>query len=471
MEELFAEESQLDKTDISAKILNKGMYHRLFQKHHIIVPQLSEVYELALAYYEGIILSDKELIRSGAYFSRIGGEFTHHFLMCTGDPVLLPDHSSSRLKSFFSNNQFRTGYATHGLFPYRGKFHPQMIKALINIMGLKPGNTILDPMMGSGTVLIEASLMGIKSIGFDASPFCEFMARTKYDALSLSQTPLNRAEKNFEQIFDFFTKFAGKPILGSKKKETSIKSKIQEAQIDFPAANLKELMDIIKTDDVNAVNFLLLAYLDSAGYSERSKRKSPLLQFKSILERYVFVVKKINRVVKFLEIQPAETMISKGDARTMSIENCSVDGILFSPPYSFAINYLLNDSFHLNFFGEDIGELQKDMVGLRGKNIKEKYALYIKDMERILSECARVLKPECFCTIIVGTNDNQLSKALGVPKNQVIGLHKTVINLASRYGFSLTRLLSRRISGIANTMRNEFIVILRKNQVLPIAGR
>ena len=463
MEERFAEESQLGKTDISAGILSNGMYHRLFQKHHMIIPQLSEVYELALAYYESRILSDEELLRNGAYFSRIGGELTHHFLMCTGDPVLLPGHSSSRLKSFFINNQFRTGYATHGLFPYRGKFHPQMIKALINIMGLKPGNTILDPMMGSGTVLIEASLMGIKSIGFDASPFCEFMARTKYDALSLSQEPLNRAEKTFEQVFDFFTKFAGKPVLGSKKKETPIKNRIQEAKIDFAASNFKKLIDIIQTDDINTVNFLLLAYLDSAGYSERSKRKSPLLQFKSILERYVFVVRKIDRVLKFLKIQLAETEISKGDARTMSIEDCSVDGILFSPPYSFAINYLLNDSFHLNFFGENIGELQKDMVGLRGKNIKEKYALYIEDMERILSECARVLRPECFCTIIIGTNDNQLSKALGVPKSQVTGLHKTVINLACQHGFSLTRLLSRRISGIANTMRDEFIVILRKN--------
>ena len=84
-------------------------------------------------------------------------------------------------------------------------------------------------------------------------------------------------------------------------------------------------------------------------------------------------------------------------------------------------------------------------------------------MASILYECARVLIPECFCTIIVGTNDNQLSKALGVPKSQVTGLHKTVINLAYQYGFSLTRLLSRRISGMANTMRDEFIVILRKN--------
>src|SRR3989338_7117364 len=71
--------------------------------------------------------------------------------------VKLADHSSSRLKSFFQTNQFKTGYATHGLFPYRGKFHPQMIKALLNVLDIKPGHVVLDPMAGSSTVAVEAN--------------------------------------------------------------------------------------------------------------------------------------------------------------------------------------------------------------------------------------------------------------------------------------------------------------------------
>ncbi len=42
-------------------------------------------------------------------------------------------------------------------------------------------------------------------------------------------------------------------------------------------------------------NFLLLAYLDSAGYSERSNRKSPYDQFKAILERYFLCPKRSRR--------------------------------------------------------------------------------------------------------------------------------------------------------------------------------
>ena len=450
---------------ISADILSKGMYRCLFPEHLVLTPQLNEVYELALAYYESKILSEDELVKNGAYFVRVGKRLTRHYLMCTGEPVRLPKHSSSRLKSFFIKNQFRTGYATHGLFPYRGKFHPQMIKALINIMGLKSGDTILDPMMGSGTVPIEASLMGIKSIGLDASPFCRFMTQVKYSALSLPKKPLELALKKNEAIFKLYSQIAGHAVHGSKIKrwsKLSQKSCVRESSESFKSSGSNQLADLIGSDNSDVSDFLLLAYLDSAGYSERSKQNSPLKQFQAILERYIFVVKKIQHVIKGSESDLATAAILQGDARSMKLSDQSVDGVLFSPPYSFAINYLANDSFHLNFMGENINQLKENMVGLRGQTVKNKYKLYIEDMDKVLSECTRVLKPSCFCTIIIGTNDNQLSKALGIPKEQVAGLHRILIDLALQHGFSLVRNLARQISGIANTMRSEYIVILQR---------
>ena len=108
-------------------ILSKNLHDILFSDHLRLVPQLNEVYELELAYYESQILSDEEILRNGAYFASVNNRPTRHFLMCQGEPLKLAEHSSSRLKSFFKNNQFKTGYGTHGLFPYRGKFHPQRI--------------------------------------------------------------------------------------------------------------------------------------------------------------------------------------------------------------------------------------------------------------------------------------------------------------------------------------------------------
>jgi hypothetical protein len=447
-------------------ILSQGMQPCLFPSHLELVPQLNEVYELELAFYESKVLSDEEIIRNGAYFARVDGTFTRHFLMCKGDPVRLPQHSSSRLRSFFKSNLFKTGYATHGLFPYRGKFHPQMIKGLINVMGLKPGDTVLDPMMGSGTVLIEARLMGIKSVGFDASPFCKFMTQVKLDGLTVPLSPVRKALKDCRAVFEHF--------------QSQFKRQIQDVETDSKQVYVQDLFSYMRSkekDDPTIMdgrrlpdgceapdvfNFLLLAYMDSVGYHQRSRRKSHYEMFQAILERYLFVAEKIQQILEGCESELAEAKPMEGDACSLMLEDSSIDGVIFSPPYSFAIDYLENDLLHLSFLGIDINELRSRMIGLRGGNRREKFNLYKSDMERVLAECARVLRPGRICTIVVGTNSNQLSKILQVPLKDVPGLDELFIEQGAQHGLRLVKRLERQITGMANTMRSEFIVMLQR---------
>jgi len=445
--------------------LSQDLTQQLFPAERRLVPYLDDVYELELAFYENQLLADEELIRNAGYFASIGDTYTRHFLMCTGESLKLPDHSSSRLKSFFQKNQFRTGYATHGLFPYRGKFHPQMIKGIINVMGLKPGDIVLDPMMGSGTVLVEACLMGIRSIGVDASPFCRFMTQTKIDALTMSLSRSRKALSNYEEVFAYFQKQVGKPARGTKTRKNQ-KSKgfmsIMEPAGEYVTKKNRDQLTDKSRETSDTYNFLLLAYLDSAGYSERSARKSPLDQFKAILERYLFVAEKIQNVLKGVE-DTAHADALEGDARTLLLEDQSVDGIIFSPPYSFAIDYLKNDSFHLNFLGVETDKLRENMIGLRGRGLSEKFDIYQEDMDKVLSECARVLRQGRLCTIIVGTNNNQLGKALKVSPEEVPGLHEIIVDIGSKYGLQMVKMMSRPITGISNTMRREYIVMLRRS--------
>lgn len=427
------------------QVLEKGMYHRLFSAELEITPGLSDVYELALAYYESRILTNDELIKNSAYFVKVDDRFTHHYFICTGDPLKIPDYSSSRLKSFFVNNQFRTGYATHGLFPYRGKFHPQMIKAIINIMGIKPGETILDPMMGSGTVSVEAATMGIKSIGIDASPFCQFMAQTKCDALKINPDSLNAFLKHPEKLFSDFKTLPMPMSVSAQKKQFFD---------NYPMA------DPIENERI--FNLIFLAFLDSDGYARRSNKKTHADYFKSILERYIASIIKISGAMTQLKISPAEASLYQGDARRLEIQDNRVEGILFSPPYSFAIDYLKNDVTQLQYFETDIPNLVEQMIGLRGKTMKDKYHIYLEDMDRVLSECSRVLQPGRMCTIIIGTNDSQLSKALNIQKDKVSGLNRLMVEIGMSKGFRHVRSLPRQIVGMANTMRQEYIVMLQK---------
>jgi len=446
----------------SPDLFSESINGVLFPGHLQLIPGLNEVYELELAFYESKILTDEEIVRRGAYFARVGERPTHHTLICSGEALHLPRYSSARLRSFFETKQFKTGYATHGLFPYRGKFHPQMVKALINIMGLKPGDTILDPMMGSGTVLIEACLVGIRSIGIDASPFCRFMTQAKLDGLTVPLEPVRAALKHCRAVFQHFQQFIGEAQAGAKIQSRPVFRSFEEPGADYmpSAAVSADMSGACKSAAVR--NFLLLAYLDSAGYSERSTRNSHYDQFCSILKRYLFAAEKIQAALAQAGLEPSHASPLEGDARFLPLRDSSVDGILFSPPYSFALDYLKNDSFHLQSFGVNMNALRERMIGLRGRNPRQKLDLYKSDMEMVLSECGRVLRPGRLCTIIVGTNDKQIGKILGTPPGSVPGIDEMLVEISIRYGFCLALRLARQVTGIANTMRTEYIVVLKR---------
>jgi DNA modification methylase len=54
----------------------------------------------------------------------------------------------------------------HGLHPYLGKFIPQLVEIFLRKY-FAPCQTILDPFVGSGTILVQANELGINSIGCD----------------------------------------------------------------------------------------------------------------------------------------------------------------------------------------------------------------------------------------------------------------------------------------------------------------
>jgi DNA methylase len=67
---------------------------------------------------------------------------------------------------------------THYLFRYPAKFHPPVIRALIDEY-TRPGDCVLDCFVGSGTLLVEAALSGRSAIGLDVDPVAAFVSRVK----------------------------------------------------------------------------------------------------------------------------------------------------------------------------------------------------------------------------------------------------------------------------------------------------
>jgi len=398
----------------------------LFENKVELLASVNELFELELAYLEYNCLTGNDLLDRLAYFKSANGELTKHFLMYNKPTRALTDNRSASTRAYFEDGLFSTGYATHGLFPYRGKFHPQLIKALLNIIGIKKGETVLDPMCGSGTLNIESALMGINSYGIDLSPFCQFMTKVKYESLTLDPTILNGVSQKTKQIFDFFN-----------------------------ARNIKEQLDRIKDPQkLKVYNLALLAFLDALGYSKRVIRSSHRELFYKVLRRYeTTVLDFISRNNQFLRELGTVKVIENANAKKILLPDESIDGVITSPPYSFAIDYVKNDEAQLIYLGYNVDELRKNMIGLLGKTVKEKLKNYFEDMESVCSEVSRVLKKDKYFVMIIGSNTNQTGG---------IRLENEIIESCKRHNLRLVKSILKPIKGMRNTMKDEYILFFQK---------
>ncbi|GAB2449527.1 adenine-specific DNA methylase [Conyzicola lurida] len=66
----------------------------------------------------------------------------------------------------------------HQIFRFPAKFHPPAVDALIERF-TQPGQTILDPFCGSGTLLVEAAIAGRNSVGSDVDPLAVAISKAK----------------------------------------------------------------------------------------------------------------------------------------------------------------------------------------------------------------------------------------------------------------------------------------------------
>lgn len=67
---------------------------------------------------------------------------------------------------------------SHAWHPFPAKFPPQLPRFFIEELSA-PGETVLDPMCGSGTTLVEAVALGRNAIGCDIDPLARLIAATK----------------------------------------------------------------------------------------------------------------------------------------------------------------------------------------------------------------------------------------------------------------------------------------------------
>ena len=366
-----------------------------------------------------------------------------------------------------------SGYASHDLHSFAAKFPPQLPRVFIR--GLtSPDDIVLDPMMGSGTTLVEALLEGRRGIGIDIDPLALRLGYSKTRTANLNniQDTINKVlrkahqylsgreiiERSLSDFFDEKTKtFINYWFLPRTQRELMALVLAIQSVADEPTQRFFELTlsSIIVTKSGGVSMARDLAH--SRPHLDKTKIA------KNALEQFSFRLQKNLKSVEGLKASGAIASIIAGDARSMPIANGVIDLIVTSPPYANAIDYMRAHKFSLVWFGNSISDLSKlraryigsERIGcaesddlpdqpqrivyeLQQRDQKKGEILqkYFVEMRAILSEAFRVLRYDSAAIVVVGT-----SKMRGIDTQT----HLCLADIAATLGFEVVGLTRRTL--------------------------
>ncbi len=351
-----------------------------------------------------------DVLNRAAYVGTLDGNPTSY------EQLIRPNYQGGIFNRTRSVNQ----YLTHWIYPYRGKFHPQMVRALLNIVGVAPGSLVLDPYVGSGTTALEASLLGIDCIGVDVSPLCVLLTRVK----TRSVTAVARVRSRVRAV-------------------------LNEDEVDPLDAS------IVQDDNPTVADFFQVARMVALSDVSRRKRDGHVSLRKNLLAMLESVEAHASALSRF-RITPGRVSAVLGDARDLraaGVKDASVDAVVTSPPYSIALDYVKNDDHALKALGVNSAALRGEMTGVRGRGPKDKLALYNEDMQRMFHEVARVLKPGAKAAFVIGDATVDRSEYTTT---------REMGDWAVDAGLEREREIPKIVFGLYNVMLDEKILVFRK---------
>ncbi len=353
----------------------------------------------------------------------------------------------SRLENLLSSDLDFHGkssaYASHDFHSFPAKFPPQLPRKFIE--GLtNSGDLVLDPMMGSGTTILEAFLLNRHSAGFDIDPLALRLCKAKVTPAPLEEV----AEKGYQVLRNAETVLRQDTTLLADWLDNCFDEAtrkfvdywfLPETQLELVAlireienvqdAVIREFLELIfsaiiitKTGGVSMARDL--AHTRPHRVSDKVPR-SAIVQYRRRLKKNIQSLAEMAYGMNNITLH-------KGNAQSLPLKNSSVDLIVTSPPYaSNAIDYMRAHKFSLVWFGHPIKELsrlRREYIGgealidyqllkmpdypaqvltkIAARDEKKAKVLhrYYSEMIRSLSEMYRVLKPGKAAIIVVGSS-------------------------------------------------------------------
>lgn len=345
------------------------------------------------------------------------------------------------------------------IHPFAARMAPEI--AFESLKGLKKNSTVLDPMIGSGTVLRTVSEHGYNGIGFDIDPLAVLMSKAWTTPFN-SEKIKSKAEELIDEVNSLNLNSVYLPWIDDDPATKAFinfwfgKKQINSLRkLSFAISNHKgPYNDLLKV----AFSRLIVTKTKGASLAADVSHSRPHKVYqKNDFDVLTAFSNSCDTLAKIFENQnpKGKVNVQLGDARNLKeVESESVSAIITSPPYLNALDYMRGHKLSLVWLGYKINELgnvrsnsvgaekapeanadvklaaeltkgipQLEKLPQRKQGMINRYAL---DMYGIVEESIRVLEKKGKATFVVGNsciNEIFVENALIVRNScQMVGL-------------------------------------------------
>lgn len=248
------------------------------------------------------------------------------------------------------------------IHPFPARMAPEI--AMRHLESVPKGAVVLDPMMGSGTTLKVAGIVGCRGIGFDVDPMA-LLISSAWNAPVDTNVVLSLAGQVLEQVREM----PDVPNLQWLDNDPETAEFVRFWFAEKQAYDLRKLSSLIyplsgPESDVLRVALSRLIVTKRRGASlgrdishSRPHKVAEENDFQVLLE----FERSVRQVCRILEANPGTGLasIQEGNAKRMSsIADQSIDYIMTSPPYFTAVDYFRGHRLALVWLGYSLSTLR-----------------------------------------------------------------------------------------------------------------
>ena len=321
--------------------------------------------------------------------------------------------------------------------------YPSQVPAVVIGALTSPGETVLDPFIGSGTTAVEAQRLSCRCIGIEINPVSVLIARAK---------TINRPANQIVRMVDKIrigargsTRRASVPATVQARKWYTERTLNGLRRMAYFIQSLRGDERLLAAAAFSAI--LLPVCRETRHWGYVCDNTAPKGNYeREVHEAFDHALLGFSEAYRerdtYWKHGPAwlpsqEVDIREGDGRAVlsKEETGSVQLIITSPPYFGVTDYIKAQRLTLEWLGREIEPLRLNEIGARSKRHRVTAAdQYLEECRAVLLECRRVLQDGRACVIIFGES------------NERAPMHSKFIGVAESCRFKLEYSTPRKIS-------------------------